>query len=183
MTPDQYTEAIENLNEKLRKSRAGKVDGVLLATGALIVVPLALWGVRHSAQTKKRKKLLKEGIHEFNTRYAQLWMRWNRRPQSTLSIERRPPNMDPNTLTSIGGGEAETMDVAEARVISDEGVADSQPQQAITSTYPTNFPPHLADVSISRRPGSRHGRRQFVPQAQPQQPHTTMMQQSHNELL
>lgn len=92
MSPDQYTEAIENLNEKMRKSRAGMVDGVLLATGALVMVPMVIWGVRHRSRTKKRKKLLKEGIHDFNTRYPELMMRWNRRPQSSLTIEVRPPS-------------------------------------------------------------------------------------------
>ena len=76
--PEQYTEAIENLNEKLRKNRAGKVDGVLLASGSLLVFPLAIWGLRHQKRTKKRKQLLKEGIHEFNMRYPELMMRWNR---------------------------------------------------------------------------------------------------------
>jgi len=89
LTPEQYTEAMENLNLKLRSSRAGFVDGVLLATGPLLV-PLALWGVRHRNQTKRRKRLLKEGIHEFNMQYEELLMRWNRRPaQSVLTIEQR----------------------------------------------------------------------------------------------
>jgi hypothetical protein len=88
MSPEQYTEAIENLNRKLKPSRSGKIDGVLLATGPLIV-PLALWGVRHRNQTRRRKRLLQEAIHEFNMQYQELLMRWNRRPESYLSIERR----------------------------------------------------------------------------------------------
>ncbi|VEU43914.1 unnamed protein product [Pseudo-nitzschia multistriata] len=93
LTPEQFTEAIENLNTKLRPSRPGAIDATLLATGPLLV-PLAVWGVRHRLQTKKRKRLLKEGIHEFNTcrQYQDLGlcMRWNRRPaQSVLLIERR----------------------------------------------------------------------------------------------
>ena len=46
MSSEQYTEVIENVNEKMRKSRANSIDGVLLATGPLIL-PLAVWGVRH----------------------------------------------------------------------------------------------------------------------------------------
>jgi FtsZ-interacting cell division protein ZipA len=88
LTPEQYTETMENLNKKLRPSRAGTIDGILLITGPLLV-PLALWGVRHRGQTKKRKRLLKQGIHEFNMQYQELSMRWNRSPASTLSIERR----------------------------------------------------------------------------------------------
>ena len=88
MTEHQYTEAIENLNAKLRPSRPTSLDGALLATGPLLV-PLGLWGVRHRNQVKRRKRLLKEAIHEFNMQYQELYMRWNRRPESTLTIERR----------------------------------------------------------------------------------------------
>lgn len=93
MTTAQYTAAIENLNERIRKARAGKVDGVLLATGALIV-PLMLWGVRHRSQVRKRKKLLKKGIAEFNDAHPTLYMRWNRQPASTLTIEQRSSEED-----------------------------------------------------------------------------------------
>lgn len=90
MTPEQYTEAMENLNQKLKPSRSGKADGVLLAAGPLLV-PLAVWGVRHRNQTRRRKRLLKDGIHEFNMQYQELLMRWNRSPDSALTIERRHP--------------------------------------------------------------------------------------------
>merc|ERR1740117_1224227 len=93
ITLEQYTEAIENLNKKLRPCRAGAIDGVLLVSGPLLV-PLALWGVRHRYQTKKRKRLLKEGIREFNIQYQELLMRWNRRPESQLTIESRPNHND-----------------------------------------------------------------------------------------
>mmetsp|Transcript_28838 Transcript_28838/g.29254 ORF Transcript_28838/g.29254 Transcript_28838/m.29254 type:complete len:177 (+) Transcript_28838:80-610(+) len=93
LTVEQYTDAIENLNKKLRPCRAGAIDGALLITGPLLV-PLALWGVRHCYQTKKRKRLLKEGIREFNIQYQELLMRWNRRPESQLTIEKRPNHND-----------------------------------------------------------------------------------------
>lgn len=120
MSPDQYTEAIENLNEKMRKSRAGKIDGALLAT-SIFVVPLPLWGVRHRSRTKKRKQLLREAIHDFNTRYPELMMRWNRRPQSSLTIEVRPQS-DTNS-------NAQVAHAVEARLISDEGAVRYEPQQ------------------------------------------------------
>ena len=41
------------------------------------------------SQTKKRKRLLKEAIRDFNERFPELVMRWNRRPESTLTIERK----------------------------------------------------------------------------------------------
>jgi hypothetical protein len=88
MTPEQYTSAIDALNLRIRKARAGKLDGMLLASGALIV-PLMLWGVRHRNQVKKRKRQLKKGIAEFNEVHPTLYMRWNRKPDSKLTIEQR----------------------------------------------------------------------------------------------
>lgn len=142
MTSDQYTEAIENLNEKLRKSRAGKVDGVLLAS-SIFVVPVVLWGVRHNAQTKKRKRLLKEGIHDFNTQYPGLLMRWNRRPQSTLTIEARAQS-DINQ-------NAQPAYEAEARVINDVGAVNYEPHQVVATNYPPlqQFPPQQQQSPIS----------------------------------
>jgi hypothetical protein len=116
MTAHQYTEAIENLNAKLRPSRPTSVDGALLAAGPLMV-PLAVWGVRHRNQTKRRKKLLKEGIHEFNMQYQELYMRWNRRPESTLTIERRHserPSPSQQPMPQMSSSE-----MAEATLVSD----------------------------------------------------------------
>mmetsp|Transcript_15109 Transcript_15109/g.37249 ORF Transcript_15109/g.37249 Transcript_15109/m.37249 type:complete len:208 (-) Transcript_15109:187-810(-) len=138
MTEHQYTEAIENLNAKLRPSRPTSFDGALLATGPLLV-PLGVWGVRHRNQVKRRKRLLKEAIHEFNMQYQELYMRWNRRPESTLTIERRHYNQNANNGTIIinnnnnnqyGGGDdgaatpafvvgQEEAHVAEATLVSD----------------------------------------------------------------
>ena len=88
MSEEDYTDAMQQLNDKLKPSRSTKVDTALLATGVLIV-PLALWGVRHNGQMKKRKRLLNKAINDFNTANPGLLMRWNRQPQSFLSIERR----------------------------------------------------------------------------------------------
>jgi len=108
MTPEQYTEAIENLNDKLRRSRAGKVDAALLATGSFLLVPVVVWGVRHRGRMKRRKRLLKEAIDEFNMQYPAMLMRWNRRPQSTLTIElREQNNMNQNLHPSFRGGEGQ----------------------------------------------------------------------------
>ena len=112
MTEEQYREAIENLNNKLRPSRSGKADGVLLAAGPLLV-PLAVWGVRHRNQTRRRKRLLADGIHEFNMQYQELLMRWNKRPSSVLTIERRhvaPPGTAPTD---------QEMAMAQATLVSD----------------------------------------------------------------
>lgn len=88
MTATQYTDTMQQFNDQLKPSRSKKLDSALLATGVLMV-PLAVWGVRHGYLTKKRKRLMKAHIENFNARNPALYMRWNRRPHSFLSIERR----------------------------------------------------------------------------------------------
>ena len=88
LTARQYTEAILAINQTLHPARANGVDTALLVTGPLLV-PLAVWGVRHRGQVKKRKRLLKKAMEEFHRVYPDLLMRWNRRPASCLTIERR----------------------------------------------------------------------------------------------
>lgn len=99
MTAQDYTESLSNLNDQLKKSRSTKVDGALLIMGPLMV-PLAIWGVRHSRQAKRRKRLLRDAMQHFNERHDSLWMHYVKSPtQSTLVIEPRPspdesPQMD-----------------------------------------------------------------------------------------
>ena len=94
LTPDQYTEIIKALNHRLRKARPNVIDGALLVTGPLIL-PLAVWGIRHKHQTGKRKKLLQKAISEFHTQYPHLYMRWNvHTSPHCLTIERRPQQND-----------------------------------------------------------------------------------------
>lgn len=89
LSPQEYTDVITNLNYKLKPSRSNSIDGALLVAGPLLV-PLALWGARHGLQTRKRKRLLKQAIEEFNETHPGHWMRWNRGgPESFLTIERR----------------------------------------------------------------------------------------------
>jgi hypothetical protein len=89
LSPEDYTETIDFINRKIKPARANSIDGMLLATGPLLV-PLALWGVRHGWQVKKRKRLLQDAIREFNETHPHHWMRWNRGgPESFLTIELR----------------------------------------------------------------------------------------------
>ena len=89
LTEHQFTDAMSQINDKLKKARFNRtIDGALLVTGPLIV-PLAIWGVRHGNQTKRRKRLLKQAMEDFMNQYPDLLMRWNRRPESILTIERR----------------------------------------------------------------------------------------------
>ena len=106
LTAQQYTEAISAMNHTINPARANGVDTALLVTGPLLV-PLAVWGVRHKGQVKKRKKLLKRAIDEFHRAYPQLLMRWNRRPASCLTIERRVVEVHgpaPGMEEFVGGG-------------------------------------------------------------------------------
>jgi len=103
LTPPQYKEAIEQINYTMRKARSNGIDTALLVTGPLLV-PLAVWGARHSRQMKKRKKLLLRAIDEFNGRYPHLYMRWNRNPQSMLTIERRNVELHGAAPGMIMGG-------------------------------------------------------------------------------
>ncbi len=89
MSPEEYTDAITRINDSLRPSRSTKLDSVLFFSGPLMI-PLAVWGVRHSRQVKQRKKLFRSAMDEFNTNYPALYMRWNKRQQgSILTIEKR----------------------------------------------------------------------------------------------
>jgi hypothetical protein len=92
MTQQQYTTAIIAVNKRLKRARAGTIDGVLLMTGPLIL-PLAIWGIRHRNQTRRRKQLLKKAMEEFHLKNPALLMRWRRRPESILTIERRPVDL------------------------------------------------------------------------------------------
>ena len=87
------------------------MDSVLLITGPLLV-PLAIWGVRHKGQVKLRKKLMNEAIQEFNSQRPDLLMRWNRQPDSKLTIERREQPVVSPPLPS-------SQDVPEAEFVAD----------------------------------------------------------------
>lgn len=89
ISEDEYRDIVKTINRHLKSSRATKFDGALLATGALMV-PLAVWGIRHARQKKRRRCLLKEAIEEFNENHESLWMQYNKRSTgSFLSIEKR----------------------------------------------------------------------------------------------
>eukprot|EP00526_Cylindrotheca_closterium_P020929 CAMPEP_0113630218 /NCGR_PEP_ID=MMETSP0017_2-20120614/15697_1 /TAXON_ID=2856 /ORGANISM="Cylindrotheca closterium" /LENGTH=205 /DNA_ID=CAMNT_0000540667 /DNA_START=129 /DNA_END=746 /DNA_ORIENTATION=+ /assembly_acc=CAM_ASM_000147 len=138
MTNDEYTAAIQAINNLIKKARPGKVDGVLLATGALMV-PLMIWGVRHSKQMKKRKKKLNQGIAEFNAANPTLYMRWNRKPKSILTIERRE-GQDPAAM-------------AEAQFVGDMVIQAMPPNnQAAPNQVAPNAPQYMTAPQHSKPP-------------------------------
>lgn len=64
---NHYRKAIIQLNETLKPARAGLLDATLLVTGALLVVPLAVYAMRHVRQQRFRKRVLHDkAIHEFS---------------------------------------------------------------------------------------------------------------------
>ena len=91
ISSQDYESSINRLNAKIKPARSKKVDTALLITGPLMV-PLIPWAIRHSRQEKHRKKLLNEGIQEFNEQRPDLYMRWSQQQlgDSFLSIEPRP---------------------------------------------------------------------------------------------
>ena len=95
LTTEEYKREITTLNDKIKNARAKSLDVALLASGALMV-PLALWGVRHGKQVKKKRHLIEVGVSEFNQRMSMdgrnLQMIWNRSKvvgggESYLTIE------------------------------------------------------------------------------------------------
>ena len=90
MTEQDYSDSIRRVNEHLKPSRSNAVDTALLVTGPFLVVPLAIWGARHGRQARRRKRLLRNAVEEFHATHPHLLMRWNRKPDSFLSIELRP---------------------------------------------------------------------------------------------
>lgn len=111
MSPEEYTDAITRINDSLRPSRSTKLDSALFYSGPLMV-PLAVWGVRHSRQVKKRKKLFRSAMDEFNTNYPALYMRWNKRQGgSILTIEKRDEQNHgpaPINYNNVTGNDNET---------------------------------------------------------------------------
>lgn len=95
LTAEEYTREISTLNDKIKKARSTSVDIALLATGPLMI-PLALWGVRHGKQAKRKRTLIEEHVWDFNQRMTMdrrnIQMIWNRSKvvggsESYLTIE------------------------------------------------------------------------------------------------
>jgi hypothetical protein len=131
MTHQQYTTVISAVNKRLKRARAGAIDGVLLVTGPLIL-PLAVWGIRHRNQTRRRKQLLKKATEEFHLQNPALLMRWIRRPHSILTIERRPVDLVQVPQQQQQATPNEPM--AHAELMEEEVVVQAQIQAQPTTT-------------------------------------------------
>ncbi|GMI37207.1 hypothetical protein TrRE_jg6188 [Triparma retinervis] len=84
----EYEKSIEMVNEHMKPARAKAFDQAMFY-GIGSVIFSAPCGYMHMKRKKKRKKLLLEAIGRFNAAYPHLMMRWNRRPESKLTIEKR----------------------------------------------------------------------------------------------
>ena len=105
ITPVEYEAAINVINDNLKKYRNNKIDKICLASGPLMV-PLAIWGVRHNTKVKKSRGEIERSVEEFNDRMGMegraVRMFWNRSRgggESYLSIE----EVDPNTASDGKG--------------------------------------------------------------------------------
>lgn len=134
MASQEYEDAITRVNDRLRPSRSKIVDTACLVTGPLLV-PLAVWGVRHNILVRRRKKLLKEAIQEFNETHQGLYMRYNRRPESCLTIEKRVDGASypPPPLTPVANSEMVVM--AEPMNSSTTGTYATNGQALYSETY------------------------------------------------
>ena len=103
LTPGAYEKLIEGLNDALKGTRAKKVDLLLFSMGATML-PLIPWALRHYKMRKLYKKIMLEEIRLFNDQNPGLFMRWNRKPESCLTIELRTEQHLVGTKATGGSG-------------------------------------------------------------------------------
>ena len=103
LPPKAYETVVEGLNDSLKEARSKKLDIALFSLGSAIL-PLIPWAFRHHNQRKLHKKILKREIRTFNESNPGLLMRWNKRPESTLTIETRKEIHVVGTKATGGGG-------------------------------------------------------------------------------
>lgn len=90
LPPEEYEAVINVINDNLKKFRNGKIDKACLVTGPLMI-PLAVWGVRHNKKVKKSRMEIERSVEEFNDR---------------MDSEGRNVRMFWNRVRSGGGGES-----------------------------------------------------------------------------
>ena len=87
LSEEEYFDWITRLNASLKPFRAKKADWAALVLAPIPFV-LPLWGLRRKKVAKKRKESMFEIINQFNaTFHPTLFMKWNRKPISQLTIE------------------------------------------------------------------------------------------------
>lgn len=104
---------INVLNDNIKRHRNSKFDKACLAAGPLMV-PLAVWGVRHNKKEKKIREEIEKSAEEFNDRMESegrdVRMFWNRGigsgGENYLSIE----EVDANGAVGARGGKGHKVD-------------------------------------------------------------------------
>jgi len=113
LTPNDYRKSIDNINLKLKDSRAGMASFICLITGPLMI-PLIPFAIITYNNKKKRKKLLKNAIEEFNRSHPKLSMRWRRKPAHQLVIEDAKMPMDLHVQVAGDSSESDNWSLGES---------------------------------------------------------------------
>jgi len=87
ITPDDYTNAMNIINNELLQCRSTNVDVALLMMGP-IIVPLIPYAIRQMQFKKLRRRIMKRCVLDFNQRNSDLYMRYDTKPKM-LSIMTR----------------------------------------------------------------------------------------------
>ena len=102
LTPDEYFAEITKLNEAVAHARGKPIDTLLAISAGFLLLPIIPWAIRHRKHRTKHKKILVQQMREFNTKYALrgVRMRWRRKPDSQLLLERFPVESIPALAAS-----------------------------------------------------------------------------------
>lgn len=82
---DEYSAAMDDLNDRMRQCRSSYVDKSLLIAGPLLF-PLIPFALRKKAKSKLRRRIITRFVNDFNRQYTGLLMRWQSRPFKQLAI-------------------------------------------------------------------------------------------------
>lgn len=88
LSPDDYTNAMNIINNELLQCRSSNVDAALLMMGPLLI-PLIPYAIRQRQSKTLRKRIMKRCVLNFNQQNPDLYMRWDTKPQKMLSIMTR----------------------------------------------------------------------------------------------
>ena len=87
LSDEEYFHWMSRINAAIKPARSSKGDMAMLAFAPIPFV-MPIWGLRRKSKAKKRKLFMGEIINQFNATYQpNLFMKWNRRPISQLTIE------------------------------------------------------------------------------------------------
>jgi len=88
MSPDDYTNAMNIINNELLQCRSTNVDVALLMMGP-ILVPLIPYAIRQIQFKKLRRRIMKRCVLEFNQQNSDLYMRYDTKPKMLTIMTRK----------------------------------------------------------------------------------------------